>query len=234
MVQVSMKEWSKELLLAVHYELLAWAAGSDVPEGSTLKRICRQTGNEATNLNMVTVGLVTERILVQRLLEEQSNTEIALATQKPADKPEGGGSSSGGVATAVICLVRDNSTGKYLFTQRSSNSSHHPLEWECPAGKIEPGETSLEAALRELKEEVDIVPFILGEPSRLEVEGWVYDVYLCIAPLAAAARINEPEECVGLVWADLSAQEELSTTPYTYAAIRQADRLFEGFWDCGA
>lgn len=47
-------------------------------------------------------------------------------------------------------LVRD---GKVLAAQRSESMSL-PLMWEFPGGKIEPGETPVEALQRELKEEL--------------------------------------------------------------------------------
>ncbi|SQI18743.1 (deoxy)nucleoside triphosphate pyrophosphohydrolase [Corynebacterium jeikeium] len=47
-------------------------------------------------------------------------------------------------------LVRD---GKVLAAQRSESMSL-PLMWEFPGGKIEPGETPVEALRRELKEEL--------------------------------------------------------------------------------
>ena len=48
-----------------------------------------------------------------------------------------------------------NSKGEFLITQRSKNKSH-PLMWECTGGSVLKGETSKEAALREVKEELGI------------------------------------------------------------------------------
>lgn len=44
----------------------------------------------------------------------------------------------------------------------------HPLKWEFPGGKVEPGETPAEAGIRELREELDIAVESCEELSRYE------------------------------------------------------------------
>ena len=48
-----------------------------------------------------------------------------------------------------------NSNNEYLITQRVATKSH-PLKWECTGGSALLGETSLEAAIREIREELGI------------------------------------------------------------------------------
>jgi len=48
-----------------------------------------------------------------------------------------------------------NDNGEFLITQRSANKSH-PLMWECTGGSAIIGEKSIDAAIREVKEELGI------------------------------------------------------------------------------
>ena len=45
--------------------------------------------------------------------------------------------------------------GRVLICQRMPGQTH-PLQWEFPGGKVEPGETPAEALARELEEEIDV------------------------------------------------------------------------------
>ncbi len=44
----------------------------------------------------------------------------------------------------------------FLFIQRGEKSKHWPLYWGFPGGKIELGESPLDAAIREVQEEIGI------------------------------------------------------------------------------
>jgi 8-oxo-dGTP diphosphatase len=57
------------------------------------------------------------------------------------------------VQVVAAILERD---GNVLIGQRKPEQSH-PLKWEFPGGKVEPGETPEQALTRELEEELSIV-----------------------------------------------------------------------------
>lgn len=57
--------------------------------------------------------------------------------------------------------------GRILICQRSPEQSH-PLKWEFPGGKIEPGETPAQALARELEEELAITGATGEEVGRYE------------------------------------------------------------------
>lgn len=56
----------------------------------------------------------------------------------------------------VVHVWIKNEAGRILLTQRAADSYRSPLKWECTCGSVLAGETSLNAALREVKEEVGI------------------------------------------------------------------------------
>lgn len=58
------------------------------------------------------------------------------------------------VAAGVLCI-----NDRILLGQRRESGAH-PLKWEFPGGKLEPGETAAAALVRELREElaVDATP----------------------------------------------------------------------------
>lgn len=56
----------------------------------------------------------------------------------------------------VVHVWIRNSKGEYLISQRAADRPTYPLMWECVGGSVIKGETSLEGAVRETKEEVGI------------------------------------------------------------------------------
>ena len=56
----------------------------------------------------------------------------------------------------VMVWIKNPTTGKYLVSQRTADKDTDPLKWETVAGHSILGETSLDAALREVYEEVGI------------------------------------------------------------------------------
>ena len=87
----------------------------------------------------------------------------------------------------VVHVWIQNSKGEYLISQRAASRPTCPLMWECVGGSVLAGETSLEGALRETKEEVgiDLTPDcgrVVFTRVRSVIEGKVYsdiaDVWL--------------------------------------------------------
>lgn len=55
----------------------------------------------------------------------------------------------------VVAALIESEEGKVLITQRRPQA-FMPLKWEFPGGKVEPGESDVEALKRELREELGI------------------------------------------------------------------------------
>jgi 8-oxo-dGTP diphosphatase len=69
------------------------------------------------------------------------------------------------VEVVAAVLVRD---GKILIGQRKPGG-RHPLKWEFPGGKVEPGEDPRAALARELREELNVEAVIGEELDSYEV-----------------------------------------------------------------
>lgn len=66
---------------------------------------------------------------------------------------------------AFICRVVDGKS-QYLIIKRSSRTLHG--SWQMISGKVEKGETAIDATLREIKEETGLVPAKLYSANLLE------------------------------------------------------------------
>ena len=71
------------------------------------------------------------------------------------------------MTTVVAAIIQRDS--RILIGQRK-DLGHHPLKWEFPGGKVEPGETPEAALIRELQEELDIHARIGRELMRYEYQ----------------------------------------------------------------
>ncbi|HSW51273.1 MAG TPA: (deoxy)nucleoside triphosphate pyrophosphohydrolase [Bryobacteraceae bacterium] len=69
-----------------------------------------------------------------------------------------------GLRTVVAAVIERE--GRVLVCQRRRSDSH-PLKWEFPGGKVEPGESPAAALQRELEEELAIQARIGPEMERL-------------------------------------------------------------------
>jgi len=70
------------------------------------------------------------------------------------------------VEVVAAVMMRD---GKILIGQRK-RGGRHPLKWEFPGGKVEPGEDPRAALARELREELNVVAVIGEEMDFHEVD----------------------------------------------------------------
>ncbi|MFB3826011.1 MAG: (deoxy)nucleoside triphosphate pyrophosphohydrolase [Bryobacteraceae bacterium] len=71
------------------------------------------------------------------------------------------------MTTVVAGILRRG--GRVLACRRAAHQPH-PLKWEFPGGKVEPGETETAALARELEEELGIRAGIGPEVARYEFQ----------------------------------------------------------------
>ncbi len=134
--------------------------------------------------------------------------------------------------SAVLVLLHDGPQGpEVLLTRRSWELSHHRGEVSFPGGRMDPGETALDTALREANEEVGLDPGLVRPHGELDHLNTVVSRSYIVPKVATidsrpALQPHEPE--VGRVlWVPLA---EL-TRPDTYRTERWGsfDRVLHFF-----
>ena len=60
-------------------------------------------------------------------------------------------------ASVAVCLVQAGDGLSLLITRRAATMRNHAGQWALPGGRRDPGETIVDAALRELREETGVV-----------------------------------------------------------------------------
>lgn len=107
-----------------------------------------------------------------------------------------------------IYLIIKNDEGKILLQRREGTKL-----WlgylALPAGHIDVGENAYDALIREAKEELDIDisidniidTFVVNRRNKSLLP--YYDIYFEIGKYNGTIKINEPNKCSELVWADL-------------------------------
>lgn len=118
------------------------------------------------------------------------------------------------VIAAVISVE-----GRYLVCQRPTHKRHGGL-WEFPGGKIEPGETDLEAARRELREELGVEVTGMGRELFVQRDaGSPFNIAFVEVAIAGTPVCNEH---TSLAWC---TPNELRQVP-----LAPSDRAFVESW----
>ena len=131
-------------------------------------------------------------------------------------------SSMGGIIKAAsACIWRD---GKVLLVQRGAPPGQGL--WSLPGGKLEPGETELAAAQRELREETGLSADFYGPVGIHEIRlaHGSFDIH-CFAGRALAGEARAMSDAQDVCWVSLEEAAAMPLAPNTLAAIKSAIQL---------
>lgn len=107
-----------------------------------------------------------------------------------------------------------NSKNEFLITKRVGNKSH-PYMWECTGGSALSGENSLNAAMREVKEELGIDlnknnGKLIGTKLRYYPNcPDILDVWIFYADILIENVVCQEEEVCGVMWASVGKIKQL-------------------------
>jgi 8-oxo-dGTP diphosphatase len=112
------------------------------------------------------------------------------------------------IAAAVI--VRE---GEVLLVRRRVNEGQ--LSWQFPAGEVEPGESDVDAAVRETEEEVGLrVRAIERLGERVHPATGRTMVYVACEVVEGTARVADDEELAEVEWCDRTKLVEHVPYPF--------------------
>ena len=118
------------------------------------------------------------------------------------------------VVTVVVGILIDPQ-GRVLITRRAPQSHQGGL-WEFPGGKVEPGETIVDALARELKEELGVT-VLISEPF-MTLEHDYGDQCVCLAVHRVTSWRGEPS---GMEGQPLAWEQPANLTDWTFPAANQ-------------
>lgn len=128
-------------------------------------------------------------------------------------------------AIAITIVARDDGEAAFVLTRRASGMRNHAGQMALPGGRLDPGETPVIAALRELEEEVNAV---VGPDGVLGVlDDYPTRSGYLITPVVVWAGhevelIANPDEVASIQRVPLSELER-SDSP-KFSAIPESDR----------
>jgi 8-oxo-dGTP pyrophosphatase MutT (NUDIX family) len=123
---------------------------------------------------------------------------------------------------AGLLLHRASADGTELLLQQRASWSHHGGTWGTPGGALHRGESPQAGALREVGEELGLLPHdvVLGEVSVDDHGGWSYTTVLARpARRIEAADLRLDGESDGAAWVPVAGLAQVELHPGLAASL---------------
>ena len=118
-----------------------------------------------------------------------------------------------------IAVVIQNEEGKVLLCKRGSSARSEKGFWENPGGEIEDGEGYIEAAKREIMEElgveVEIIDFFYINEFEPDENLIIWEAGLLKGEINENPQIIESEKCSAIGWFSINQLESLPLASFT-------------------
>ena len=120
------------------------------------------------------------------------------------------------IKVRVVAAVIERA-GVYLVCQRPAHKRHGGL-WEFPGGKLEPGETVLQGAHRELHEELGVSVTEVGRKLfSIQDPGSVFEIEFHETVITGTPTCLEHQ---ALAWATVAEMSSMNLAPSDQAFVR--------------
>ena len=136
------------------------------------------------------------------------------------------------VPTVGIVVIQNN---KVLLVREGEKSGHLTGAYNTPAGRIEEGESPIQAAVRELKEEAGLeteVKYLIELPKKYTADierkgGKMVHFYHTVFVCTKFSGELKSSEDVEPVWVEIEKVSSLSLLPNIEDMINQAQKIYE-------
>lgn len=124
------------------------------------------------------------------------------------------------IGIGVGAMIFDEQ-GRLLLTKRGQGAKNERGYWEVPGGGVELNETRADAAVREIKEELDVDIELIDELQTIDhiipddSQHWVATSFIARIKEGQTPKIMEPEKCDAIEWFsldDLPSPLSIATT----------------------
>lgn len=119
----------------------------------------------------------------------------------------------------AVCVVIKNKYGRYLAVSRRNDLT----QWGFPGGKVDPGESNVEAAVRETFEEIgvrftynDLIPIYTGICLGKDGCNFWVTTYFLSREVDPGLDDYTPEEDISITWMDNYALTHPDHSPFAH------------------